>query len=92
MLCPFKDLTPLGHYTDRGPMDIGQYNGLIQYCGPHTASSMFLITSLIIVHYNYKGFYPFLLQSTAIKSHLSLSQVRLTIASWITPGQLLNVM
>ena len=55
MLCPFKDLTPLGHYTDRGPMDIGQYNGLSQYCGSHTASSMFLITSLIIVDDNYKG-------------------------------------
>ena len=35
--------TPLGHYTDRGLMGLGQYNSLGKYCGPHTASSVFLI-------------------------------------------------
>ena len=35
--------TPLGHHTDRGPMGLGQYNSLGEYCGPHTASSEFLI-------------------------------------------------
>ena len=35
--------TPLGHHTDRGPMGLGQYNSLGEYCGPHTASSVFLI-------------------------------------------------
>ena len=34
---------PLGHHTDRGPMGLGQYDGLGEYCGPHTASSVFLI-------------------------------------------------
>ena len=31
------------HHTDRGPMGLGQYNSLGEYCGPHTASSVFLI-------------------------------------------------
>ena len=35
--------THLGHNTDRGPMGLGQYNRLGEYCGPHTASSVFLI-------------------------------------------------
>ena len=35
--------TPLGHYTDRSLMGLGQYNSLGEYRGPHTASSMFLI-------------------------------------------------
>ena len=35
--------TPLGHHTDRGPMGLGQYNSLGEYCDPHTASSVFLI-------------------------------------------------
>ena len=35
--------TPLGHYTDCSPMGLGQYNGLGEYCSPHTASSVFLI-------------------------------------------------
>ena len=34
---------PLAIYIDRGPMGIGQYNSLGEYCGPHTASSVFLI-------------------------------------------------
>ena len=34
---------PLGHYTDRGPIGLGQYKSLGEYCGPHTASSVFLI-------------------------------------------------
>ena len=33
--------TPLGHHT--GPIGLGQYDGPGEYCGPHTASSMFLI-------------------------------------------------
>ena len=35
--------TPLGHPTDRGPVGLGQYDSLGEYCGPHTASSVFLI-------------------------------------------------
>ena len=31
------------HYTDCGPVGLGQYNSLGKYCDPHTASSMFLI-------------------------------------------------
>ena len=34
---------PLGHHTDRGPVGLGQYDGLREYCGPHTASSVFLM-------------------------------------------------
>ena len=33
----------LGHQTDSIPMGLGQYNSLGEYCGPHTASSVFLI-------------------------------------------------
>ena len=39
--------TPLGYNTDRGRMALDQYNSLGEHCGPHTASSVFLI--LIIV-------------------------------------------
>ena len=35
--------THLGHYTDHSPMSLGQYDNLGQCCGPHTASSVFLI-------------------------------------------------
>ena len=35
--------TPQGHHTDRGPMGLGQYDGLVAYCGLSTASSVFLI-------------------------------------------------
>ena len=35
--------TPLGHHTDRGPMGLGQYDGLGDHGGPHTASSGFLM-------------------------------------------------
>ena len=38
--------TPLGHYTDSYPMGLDQYNGIGEYCGPHTASSVFLILVL----------------------------------------------
>ena len=34
--------TPLGHYTDRSPMGLGQHDGPGEYCDPHTASSVFL--------------------------------------------------
>ena len=40
--------TPLCHYTDRGPMDLGQYDNLEEYCGPHNASSVFLILILTL--------------------------------------------
>ena len=33
----------LGHYTDRVPVGLGHYGSLGEYCGPHTASSVFLI-------------------------------------------------
>ena len=39
----FRPSTPLGHYTDPGPMGAGQYNSLGEYCVPHTASEVFLI-------------------------------------------------
>ena len=35
--------TPLGHHADRGPIGPGQYNSLGDYCGHHTASTVFLI-------------------------------------------------
>ena len=35
--------TPLGHHTDRGPMGLGQYNSLGEYCGLSTASEVFLL-------------------------------------------------
>ena len=41
--------TPLGHNSDRGPMDLGQYDCLGEYCGPHTASSVFLILVFFMV-------------------------------------------
>ena len=31
------------HHTDCGPMGLGQYNSLGEYCGPHTASSVFFL-------------------------------------------------
>ena len=36
--------TPLGHHTDRSPMSLGQYGGLGEYCGPHTACFVFLLS------------------------------------------------
>ena len=35
---------PLGHHTDCGPLGLVQYH---TYCGPHTASSVFLILLLL---------------------------------------------
>ena len=43
--------TPLGYYTDRGPMGLGQYNSLGEYCGPYTAFSVFLILTRLSVAY-----------------------------------------
>ena len=37
---------PLGHHTDHGPIGLGQYNSPGEYCGLHTASSVFLILVL----------------------------------------------
>ena len=34
--------TPLDHHTDHGPIGPGQYNGIGEYWGPSTASSVFL--------------------------------------------------
>ena len=39
--------TPLGHYTDCGPMGLGQFNSLGEYCGPHTASSVLLMYGIV---------------------------------------------
>ena len=44
----------IGHYTDRSPMDLGQYDVRGEYCGPHTASSVSHISIL-----NLKMFYEF---------------------------------
>ena len=38
---------------DRGPMGLSQYDGLGEYCGPHTASSVFLI---LIYQITYRWF------------------------------------
>ena len=41
--------TPLSHHTDRSPIipiGLGQYKSLAEYCSPHTASEMFLISSM----------------------------------------------
>ena len=35
--------TPLGYYTDQGPQGRGQYDDHGVYCGPSTASKVFLI-------------------------------------------------
>ena len=35
--------THLGHKNDCGPIGLGQHNSLGESCGPHTASSVFLI-------------------------------------------------
>ena len=35
--------TPLGCYTDQGPLGRGQYDGQGVYCGLSTASEVFLI-------------------------------------------------
>ena len=42
----FRPHEPLGH-TDCDPMGLGQYNGLGAYCGPYTASSVFLVLLLM---------------------------------------------
>ena len=34
---------PLGPDTDCGPVGLGWYVSLGEYCGPHTASSLFLM-------------------------------------------------
>ena len=36
----------LSHYTECGPIGLGRYISLGEYCGPHTDSSVFLISSL----------------------------------------------
>ena len=41
--------TPLGYYTDGGPMYLGQCNSLGEYCGHHTAFFVFLISLRIHV-------------------------------------------
>ena len=38
--------TPLGHHSGCGPMGLGQYNSIGEYCGPRTASSVFVILFL----------------------------------------------
>ena len=39
---------PIGHHTDHGPIDLGLYDSLGEYCGPSTASSVFLIIIIIV--------------------------------------------
>ena len=41
-------ITSIGYHTDRGAMGLGQYGSLGEYCGPHTASSVFLMILLIL--------------------------------------------
>ena len=44
--------TLFGHYihTDHGPTGLGQYDGLGEYCCPHTAPSVFLIIISMCAH------------------------------------------
>ena len=44
--------TPLDHHTDSSPMGLGQYDSLGEYCGSHTASSVFLISLYYYVYVN----------------------------------------
>ena len=45
--------TPLGHHTGCSPMGLGQYEGIGEYCSPHTASFVFLMLVLIhFLHFN----------------------------------------
>ena len=44
--CTQAKINPFGHYTDRNLMGLGQYDSLGEYCGPHTASYVFLILGL----------------------------------------------
>ena len=46
-----RNNTTIDHHTDHGPMGLGQSNSLGEYCGPHTASSVFLISLM-----SHKGF------------------------------------
>ena len=39
--------TNLGHHTDHGPMDLGLYKSLGEYCG-HTASSRSVFLILVL--------------------------------------------
>ena len=48
----------LGHHTDHGPVGLGQYDSLGEYCDPHTASSVFraaywVIISRLYIDYDY---------------------------------------
>ena len=42
--------TPFGHHTDPGPMGLGQYNSLGEYCGPHTAFFTLVFLTTIPSH------------------------------------------
>ena len=48
---PLLDNPPVGG-KDRGPMGLGRYNSLREYCSPLTASSVFLILILIEINYS----------------------------------------
>ena len=37
----YESTRTLGYHTDCGPMGLGQYTSLGEYCGPHIASSVF---------------------------------------------------
>ena len=54
--------TPLGYYTDQGPQGRGQYYGQGVFCGPNTASEVFLIFTTQLYQY-LSGFLLFALVS-----------------------------
>ena len=66
--------TPLGYHSDYGSMGLGQYNSLGEYCGPHSASIVFLILRL-----DYCGFGPFCSTGTKLLLSISLLMVLICI-------------
>ena len=60
-------------------MGLGQYDGLGEHCGPHTASSVFLTLLLIILH-------EFVLNLYALSSRGYLYIRIKTLVSWSLPS------
>ena len=50
---PLRPQYTLGHYTYHNPTGLGQYDGLREYYGPHTASSEFLVIIIIIPYFSH---------------------------------------
>ena len=65
--------TPLGYYTDRGPIDLGKYDGLGEYCGLITASEVFLIFTTQLYSYliNYNAIFSYTDKREALQQEYS---------------------